>query len=239
MDHTVLRDRDFVADIESGGTTSEEEGNRDAYLGFRQPRNLLDRVWGGLVSIEASIKDEDGVSSRAGSSSANIAAENVKSLMGDRALGEEEKVALLENITEKKKRKHSNSKKPPKPPRPPRGPSLDAADQKLIREISELAMLKRARNERMKAQKKMKATKTTSSGGSICAMVVTVMFCLIIIFQGLISRGNSHAKFLGSPQPAEVPSGGWISVHYYKDVPASSTDGPGFGSPNLAQQAFG
>jgi hypothetical protein len=67
---------------------------------------------------------------------------------------------------------------------------LDAADQKLIKEISELAMLKRARIERMKALKKVKATKA-SSNSNLFAMVFTILFCLVILFQG----NNAHARF--------------------------------------------
>lgn len=88
----------------------------------------------------------------------------------------------------RKERRSTMSAK--KPPRPPRGLSLDAADQKLIKEISELLMIKRARIERIKALKKMKAAKgmsaSASSGGNLIAMLFTVLFCIVIIFQGNI-----------------------------------------------------
>ena len=84
------------------------------------------------------------------------------------------------------KHKKGSNKKASKPPRPPRAPLLDAADHKLIRELTELAMLKRARIERLKALKKMRAAKSSSpsSSSSILAMVFTLVFCIVIIFQG-------------------------------------------------------
>lgn len=88
----------------------------------------------------------------------------------------------------KKGRRMSMSAK--KPPRPPRGLSLDAADQKLIKEISELLMIKRAR---MKALKKTKAANgmsaSTSSSGNLIAMFFTILFCILIIFQGNVLLG--------------------------------------------------
>jgi len=96
-------------------------------------------------------------------------------------------VKSAENSPVKEKRKKSGNKKAAKPPRAPRGPSLDAADLKLIREITQLALLKRARVERMKALKKMKAAKVSSSpSSSMFAMVCTVVFCIVILFQGNI-----------------------------------------------------
>lgn len=97
-----------------------------------------------------------------------------------------ESVKSVESCLVKEKRKKSGNKKAAKPPRAPRGPSLDAADQKLIREITQLAMLKRARVERMKALKKMKAAKSLSPAPSsgVFSMVLTVVFCIVILLQG-------------------------------------------------------
>ncbi|KAL0288198.1 UNVERIFIED_CONTAM: hypothetical protein Sradi_7103200, partial [Sesamum radiatum] len=101
--------------------------------------------------------------------------------------------------TKKEKRFSMSAKKPPKPPRPPRGLSLDAADQKLIKEISELARIKRARIERMKVLKRMKAAKVSSasasSSGSLIAML-TILFCIVIIFQGIYRAIFAFASFL-------------------------------------------
>ncbi|KAL3641877.1 hypothetical protein CASFOL_012692 [Castilleja foliolosa] len=122
------------------------------------------------------------------------------------------------NGNKKEKRFSMNAKKPPKPPRPPRGLSLDAADRKLIKEISELAMLKRARIERMKALKKMKAAKKAASGsssssGNLIALVFTLLFCLVIIFQGChpsqISSSNSSVS---SPTPIGATEGNIVGV---------------------------
>ncbi|GAU19185.1 hypothetical protein TSUD_198670 [Trifolium subterraneum] len=100
------------------------------------------------------------------------------------------------------KQEKTFNKKAAKPPRAPRGPSLDAADQKLIREITQLAMLKRARVERMKALKKMKAAKSSSSpSSSLFSMVFTVVFCIVILLQGISSSSgkSSVTSFQGSP----------------------------------------
>ncbi|MED6145638.1 hypothetical protein PIB30_027205 [Stylosanthes scabra] len=125
----------------------------------------------------------------------------------------------------KEKHKKSNNKKSPKPPRPPRAPSLDAADQKLIREISELAMLKRARIERMKALKKMKAAKTSSSSGSsMFAMIFTVIFCIVIVLQGISPGKTSVASFQGSPEPAGEAGAALIEVQLQHHLNPSSSD---------------
>uniref|UniRef100_A0A7N0VHX3 Uncharacterized protein n=1 Tax=Kalanchoe fedtschenkoi TaxID=63787 RepID=A0A7N0VHX3_KALFE len=57
---------------------------------------------------------------------------------------------------------------------------------KFVREVSELAMMKRARIERMKILKQKKADKRSSSLGNILAMLITLIFCFVIIFQGLL-----------------------------------------------------
>ncbi|GER43976.1 hypothetical protein STAS_20856 [Striga asiatica] len=111
----------------------------------------------------------------------------------------------------KEKRFSMSAKKPPKPPRPPRGLSLDAADQKLIKEISELAMIKRARIERMRALKKMRAGAKASSGassssGNLIAMLFTVVFCIVVIFQGchplrILPSNSSTTKIMHSSTP--------------------------------------
>ncbi|XP_076925449.1 uncharacterized protein LOC143588281 [Bidens hawaiensis] len=94
---------------------------------------------------------------------------------------------LLENNIIKSK-KALSAKKPPRPPQPL---SLDASDQKLIKELTEIAMIKRARIERMKALKQKKNSKLSSSSsssssshGSLFAMLTTVIFFVMILFQG-------------------------------------------------------
>ncbi|CAN0899982.1 hypothetical protein LINGRAHAP2_LOCUS20583 [Linum grandiflorum] len=122
---------------------------------------------------------------------------------------------------QKKKKKNSSSssslhKKSPKPPRPPSGPSLDAADIKLINEISKLAMIKRARIQRIKALKKRaKAAKSSSfSNGNLFSILLTVLFFLVIICQGMSSRTTSKYRQT-APEPASIRmDGDVISVHY-------------------------
>ncbi|KAF8401291.1 hypothetical protein HHK36_012224 [Tetracentron sinense] len=224
MEHSALRERDLTTDLESGGTTSEEDGSKESVSGVRPVKKLLGRVWNGVMNFDGSIKSEDCVSScNYMPNPGEVFTENLELLTDKKSEGEET-VGLVEKKMVKEKRKKASSKKPP---RPPRGPSLDAADQKLVREISELAMLKRARNERMKELKKMKATKTSSSNSNLLAMIITILFCFVIIFQGMCSRNSSRVSFEGSPESAAAATnGGLISVQYYKNFSANSS-GPG------------
>ncbi|KAK8527630.1 hypothetical protein V6N13_085448 [Hibiscus sabdariffa] len=157
------------------------------------------------------------------SNSGRVYSENSRSVSNTNVEGHESKDAR-ENKSGKEKRKSLGNKKPPKPPRPPRAPSLDAADQKLIREIAEFARLKRARIERMKALKKLKAAKPTSSSSSsnMFATVFTVIFCLVILFQGM-SSGSTPASYQGSPLPAGAAQGGpRPSTHQFSGNPSAS-----------------
>ncbi|KAL4560173.1 hypothetical protein LXL04_032322 [Taraxacum kok-saghyz] len=118
------------------------------------------------------------------------------------------------DFTGKEKRKKSSSaKKPPKPPRPHSGFSLDAADQKLIKELTELAMIKRARIERMKAIMQKKASKASSSStnSSLFAMLFTIIFFLVLLFQGM-SCQNSHGTIKGSPHTAQINENSLIFI---------------------------
>ncbi|XP_010267922.1 PREDICTED: uncharacterized protein LOC104605027 isoform X2 [Nelumbo nucifera] len=204
MDDMALRDRDHASDLESGGTTSEE-GSKEPISGIGQVKRLLNRVWSG------SVRGEDGMNACRTSNSGEFSTEN-QGFVTDKNSGGEESVGLPEKKVAKEKRKKPRSKKPPKPPRPPRGPSLDAADLKLIKELSEIAMLKRARIERMKTLKKMKAAKASSSNSTLSAMLITVLFCIVIILQGMCSIGRSILNFNGSPTTM-----GLISIRHYKN----------------------
>ncbi|XP_042514443.1 uncharacterized protein LOC122089072 [Macadamia integrifolia] len=226
----ALSEKDLFIDLECGGTTSEEEGNNEQYTGAKPTKKLLGRAWDGFVSFDGAIKNEDANAS----SCADVCPEN-SDMLTDKKSGEES-LGLGENKMVKEKRKKTSAKKPPKPPRPPRGPSLDAADMKLIREISELAMLKRARIERMKALKKMKASKASSSSSNVCAMVITILFCLVMLFQGMCSKScSSSVSFQGSPETAI----GVIAVQYNKTLPASDANGTNNLSPNFVEQVAG
>ncbi|XP_041018350.1 uncharacterized protein LOC121260509 [Juglans microcarpa x Juglans regia] len=131
-----------------------------------------------------------------------------------------------------------NARKPPKPPRPPKGPSiLDAADRKLVRELSELAMRKSARVERIKALKKIKVAKASPLNNSgLSAMVITLIFFLIITFQGLRSRSSASVRLHGSPEPALAVSEGMISIRYHKDFFVYKRNGPGSISLSFAEE---
>ncbi|GER44370.1 T6A9.7 protein [Striga asiatica] len=112
----------------------------------------------------------------------------------------------------------------PKPPRPPRGPSLDSSDMRLLKEISKIAVKKRERVERIKALKKMKALSLSSSSSSssslsssISAMVITVLFFLVLIIQGVGCSTSSNVRLHVAPQPAQE-SRGLTAVQFYRAV---------------------
>lgn len=177
MDHIILKDRDFEVDLENGARASDEDQSKETVSGVRkQAKELLAKICG--IFVDGTMKGENGLNlCPDGPNSNGVIGEQVK-LDGERTVGHVGKKVV------KEKRKKMSNKKASKPPRPPKGPSLDAADQKLIKEIMELAMLKRARAEQMKAMKKMKAAKASSSNSYVFAMVFTILFCLVIIFQG-------------------------------------------------------
>lgn len=239
MDHTIPREKDFEVDLESGVTISEENSSKVPVSGaVKQAKTLLGKICSRFVDGSINSEDTDSLCGNVLISD-GVSPENVK-VVNNKVLEGEQPKDYVEKTPMREKRKKTSNKKAPKPPRPPRGPSLDAADQKLIREISELAMLKRARIERMKALKKMKASKSQSSNSSsIFAMVLTVLFCLVVIFQGMSSKTSSPVSFQGSPVSARATEGGLISVQYYAFPSASEPDGPGSGSPNLVEQIAG
>ena len=130
----------------------------------------------------------EGRRARAYGSFGEVGAEDVELLIDKNSEGKEgQQKAFVDRKDVEEKHIKKNLRKPPKPPRPPRSLSLDASDQKLMKEITELAMRKRARIERHKALKKMRAAKTSSWSSSLSAMVITIVFCLIIIYQGILA----------------------------------------------------
>ncbi|XVE65489.1 hypothetical protein DITRI_Ditri08aG0004000 [Diplodiscus trichospermus] len=215
-------------DLENGLTVSEEDCSKSPISDVKKKAQLL------LVKVKGSftlgLADRVSLSGDA-SNSGRVYVENLQAVTSMKVEGQESKDA-------KEKRKSSGKKKPPKPPRPPRAPSLDAADQKLIREIAELARLKRARIERMKALKKMKAAKATSSNSNVFAMVFTVIFFLVIMFQGMSSRGAS-ASYHGSPVPAGALEEGLVSVQFSGNPSGSFPNRLDSGSPHLVEQIAG
>ncbi|XWS36080.1 hypothetical protein CRYUN_Cryun20dG0053200 [Craigia yunnanensis] len=188
MDHLFSRERDIEVDLESGGTTSEDERTKDHVSSNIQTKRTFSTVWSDLLTFDRIGKGECGINSCSSSSIFGaVEGENMEFLVDKNSEGEEnhELMALVEKNFAEDKCKKTNTRKPPKPPRPPKGPLLDAADQKLVKEIAEHAMRKRARMKRIKAMKKMKAAKASSSSSSLSAMVITVLFCLVIFFQGI------------------------------------------------------
>ncbi|PIA60986.1 hypothetical protein AQUCO_00300478v1 [Aquilegia coerulea] len=241
MDHHIdFEEKDVIIDLESGGTTSEDDRDK-VVIGVNQGSNLLCRDWNGSVGFNGSIRCEDVCVSSCnyGFSSSELVIENGDLMIHKKETRGSGTLSFLEKKMLKDKRKLTSSKKPSKPPRPPRGPSLDAADQKLIKEITELAMLRRARVEKIKAMKRTKAAKAASNNSNLYAMVITILFCLVIFVQGMLPRGNSQTSFSGSPESAVATSGGIISVHDYKNLSASNTDGPDSLSPIFIEQVSG
>ncbi|XVF28181.1 hypothetical protein REPUB_Repub15cG0006800 [Reevesia pubescens] len=235
MDWMAPRHKDLEPDLENGVTVSEEQDySRSLVSGLKNKAQLL------LAKFKGSFAEgsDDRVSlSGDASNSGRVYLENMQAVTSMSIEGQDSKDAK-ENKLVKEKRKSLGYKKPPKPPRAPRAPSLDAADQKLIREIAELAKLKRARIERMKALKKMKAAKGTSSNSNMFAMVCTVIFCLVILFQGMPSRGTP-TSFQGSPVPAGTVEGSLISVQFFGNPSSSIPNRPDSGSPYLVEQVAG
>lgn len=238
MDHKCPRDKDFEVDLESGVVVSEEDSSDSSVSSAKkQAKTLLAKVYGGFS--DGSVKAEDRVGFCGnGFNSNGVCPENLKvatnnALEGSGGMDHAEKTRV------KDKRKKTSNKKPPKPPRPPRGPSLDAADQKLIKELSEIAMWKRARVERMKALKKMKTAKASSSSSNIYAMVFTILFCVVLIFQGISSSRSSTVSFEGSPLSAGGTEGSLISIQYYPNLSSTAPNGPGSESPKMVEQVSG
>lgn len=170
------RDRDLEIDLESG--SGEDSANGRVALLNEQTSISSGRAWSGLLSFDVLGRDK---SSSNSSSFDGVDSENIKLLIDKNP---SEGINRVDNDLAEEKQKKTNVRKPPKPPRPPKSPTLDIADQKLVREIAELAMRKRARTKRIQALKKMKASKKSSSSkNTLSACIVTLLFCIVIIFQ--------------------------------------------------------
>ncbi|KAI7992865.1 hypothetical protein LOK49_LG12G00967 [Camellia lanceoleosa] len=245
MDRMDSEERDLLIDLESGRIISEEGSSQGAVLGNRQVKNAFNTVVSGFLGLNRSVGGESGVNSYSNlGETSKSGAGNVEGLLGSSS-GEVsgEHMAIVEKKHGKEKRKNTKYKKAPKPPRPPKGPSLDAADVKLIKELSALAMKKRARSEQMKAMKKMKEAKSSSSSSlisknsSVSALVITILFFVIILFQGFCSRSSSRVSFEGSPEPAATNS--LISVQFYGNPSTNFGNGLRSEPPSSVQQASG
>lgn len=186
MNHRSAKDGDTEVDLESGLPLIEDDS-----------KTLFAKVSGGFAG--GSVKGDDGPSLCCNEPSLSEVSADVMIVTNKPMMGRDSANRAQQTPVREKRKKASN-KKAPKPPRPPKAPSLDAADHKLIREISELAMLKRARIERMKALKKMKVVKSSSPSSSntssLLAMVFTVVFFVVIIFQGNIWDKSRFLKYM-------------------------------------------
>lgn len=179
MDQIARREEGF--DLEAGLVLSEELARVETVSGAMLATSFFTKLCKGLDDADRMIKVE------AGLCLSNINRASAEKVILPLDIKVQVEVAA-ENQTGKEKRKVAKAKKSCKPPRPPRGLTLNASDHKLVKEIAELAILKRARIERIKALKKSKAAKESSSGlsssGSMFSMLFTIIFCLVILFQG-------------------------------------------------------
>ncbi|KAL2921098.1 Bromodomain adjacent to zinc finger domain protein 2B [Bienertia sinuspersici] len=229
MESVASKDGCFDVDLEMGRTCSNPNLSGGEAIGNNMMKQLNSEA------INVGIKSDDRVNTPIATNSGNDA-ENVKLMVMEGRKGDiPEKKKIV-----KERPKAMSAKKPPKPPRAPRGLSLDSSDQKLIRELHEIAKLKRARIERMKAVKKAKETKVASSKNQLFATLLTVLFCLVLLFQGISSRTSSAASFQGSPISTGVTENSIISVQHSPISSASNVNGPGSeSSSRLAEHSSG
>lgn len=189
MDHNALKERDHVVDIDVGGTGCEEDTNDGPVSSNKGSKRMLNKLKTGVLCVDGATKGECSVNHN---NLGNSTHENAELSLDNKNTGGQngEHMPLLEKKQVKEKSKTTSCKKASKPPRPPKGPSLCTTDLMLLREMSELAMKKRARIEHIKALKKRRALRSSSSlsssNGSIPAMVITLLFCLVIFFQGTL-----------------------------------------------------
>lgn len=175
----MVREGEFVVDIECGGTTSEGDKTKDLVSENGQSKRVFNGILGGFLSLDGCAKLDSSLNfwnnvPKCGES----ADKNVTVLINKNS----------EDKSVEEKRKKNKSSKPPKPPRPPKGPLLGPGDEKIVREIAELAMRKRARIERIKAMRKLKATKSSNFISTLSAMILTALFCFFLLFQGILQH---------------------------------------------------
>lgn len=197
-------DLDFDIDLESGGT-SEDDASKS--LGLENSKNLLGRVC--ELCRSESTNGED-----CSCSYDKLIVSDEISYKDKEHLGEfrQKPINFGHERIDKEKSKKQKSAKPSKPPRPPRGPSLDASDMMLLKEIAELNV-KRRRMERSRTLNRIKKEKSSSSSTSLFACLLTLIFLLVIIFQGKIpcflnalSSYFSHLIAHTTPLPPPPPT---------------------------------
>ncbi|KAL3505607.1 hypothetical protein ACH5RR_030989 [Cinchona calisaya] len=242
MDHVFFTDRDYEEDIESHGTMNEEASPVPVSSAKLENTFPVKVSTGFDLSVVAEKGENLGSNPKCGD---ELFGESVEVLIEiDNKVGAVVAADLAEKKMDKEKRKSASAKKPPKPPRPPRGLSLDAADQKLIKELAELAMIKRAKVERIKALKKMKAAKASSStslssSGSLFAMLCTVIFCVVIICQGMSSRNNAAVSFHSPLLSSGGSDSRFIVAQDRTNLSGSAKNSSHSEPPNLAEHVSG
>ncbi|KAF8725772.1 hypothetical protein HU200_020327 [Digitaria exilis] len=195
--------QDALVDLESGNGTAVSNHNNGVDASFA--------VGQGRTAPNGCLKDDRNQHMDCSPPPSDAVAKNGD----DRKSEGEEKLGLLDSSGGEKAKK-KRSKKPPRPPRPSTPTPLDVSDQKLLNELSELAMLKKARIERMKALKKMKNAKQGSSGGNLCPLIITIIFCVVILWQGFFSGHGSAVSFHGSPESSIRAHSSLISIRFYR-----------------------
>ncbi|KAL9240620.1 hypothetical protein vseg_014817 [Gypsophila vaccaria] len=167
-------------------------------------------------------------------SSSDDGCESVRVIVVEKTVveGNKESRDVGRKVVKEKPKAVSAKKKHPKPPRPPRGMSLDSTDQKLIKELHELARVKRARAERMKALKKAKESKPSSSKNQLFATLLTILFCAVLLLQGISSRTSPSTSIRGTPFSSEiVRQHNIISVQQHPVSSTSDVNVPNSNSP--------
>ncbi|TVU18033.1 hypothetical protein EJB05_34115 [Eragrostis curvula] len=213
MESKGVNGQDAMVDLESGSCAVVSEHNNlvDTSFTAGQARTVHNGAWNGCVGANEGLKDD-----RNQHMDSSPPASDAATKSGDDRKSEgEEKLGLLDNSGGEKTKK-KRSKKPPRPPRPPTLTPLDVSDQKLLNELNELAVLKRARIERMKALKKMKNAKQGSSSSHLCPLIITIIFCVVILWQGFCSRPGTTVSFHGSPESSIREHSSLISIRFYK-----------------------
>lgn len=217
------KDRDTIVDIVSSESECEDDQRNETIICNKRAKTVVRSAGRTTIGLEGSEEGECSSNSHINSvKSSDEDYEDLESLTHNKFVKNGEHAPLLEKTNSKEKRKISHTKKAPKPPRPRKGPSLDTADLQLVKEIAEQTMKRRARVERLKAMKKRRAAKLSpppsSSNSSLFAMAITVLFFLVIIFQGFGSGQSSTLTFDDSPKSSGAPTSGLISIEFGKNV---------------------
>lgn len=217
----ATKDREFEIDLEGGGSNTSEDdlSSETDSTSKTHARKSFSRLRSGFLCSDGSISRSGSFASSSNSTKlVKLGVDDNVELSMDSSDGEKRREfgAFAEKKSAKGKIKNG---KVHKPPRPPRGPSLDAADRIFVKEMTELAVKKRATVERIKALKKMKAEKASSFNSSLPALFITLLFFVVIIFQGMSAKGSTMVSVSDSPAPSVGGSAGLIVPHSFQSSP--------------------